>query len=571
MVMKPPFEHAPEMPGSESSASKPSRKYLIMSVMVTVGCLVVIGMLRLRLEHLVQLPIFLHLFVAQDYWAGWLMLAILMSAFLVGNKTATDRLIDWLARHPLRTALVVFIALCAGSLLVYHDYPLSMDEYAPLFQSEVFASGHLAAKYPPNLLDWLIPPITQNYFFFVSHNTGQAISAYLPGFALLLTPFTYFGIPWAANPTIGAITLVALHRLAFSLTGDLRTAGWAMLFSLASPIFVVNAISYYSMSAHLLLNVLFTLALLKRTHGWALVAGLVGGLALVLHNPFPHTLYALPWLAWLLYRREFRQLGWLLLGYLIVALPLGAGWIVFESQLRDAAKDVAVHNSSLAETAWHSWLALVDKVLTPPNIAMVVFRLIGLLKIWLWSMPGLALLAWAGYRSTKGEAVPRLLLASALLTFFGYFIVPFDQGHGWGYRYFHPAWGTLPVLAVLALRDGLTNSDRATLIKVIGPIAMASLLLGNALRFYQVDTFIERHLAQIPAQSSTAQTITFIELKGGYYRRDLVQNGPLISNRDLMMVDMGHDRNAAVAYGFSHSAKLIAKGEWGERWSIGEH
>lgn len=571
MAMKPSIEHAPEMLRSDDRVSRLSRKYLIMSVMVTVGCLVVIAMLRLRLEHLAQLPIFLHLFVAQDYWAGWLMLAVLMSAFLVGNKTATDRLVDCLARHPLRTALVVFIALCAGSLLVYHDYPLSMDEYAPRFQSEVFASGHLAAKYPPNLLDWLIPPITQNYFFFVSHSTGQAISAYLPGFALLLTPFTYLGIPWAANPAIGAITLVALHRLAFMSTGDLRTAGWAMLFSLASPVFVVNAISYYSMSAHLLLNVLFTLALLKRTHGWALVAGLVGGLALVLHNPFPHALYALPWLAWLLYRREFRQLGWLLLGYLIVALPLGAGWIVFESQVRDAAQIAAAHNSNIAEAAWHSWLALVDKVLTPPNMAVIVFRLIGLLKIWLWSMPGLVLLAWAGYRSTKGEAVPRLLLASALLTFFGYFIVPFDQGHGWGYRYFHSAWGTLPVLAAFAMRDDQTKRGRVALIKTVGAIAIASLLFGNALRFYQVDTFIERHLAQIPAQPSANRTITFIQLKGGYYRRDLVQNGPLLSNRDLMMVDMGHDRNSAVADGFSHSAELIAKGEWGERWSIDAH
>lgn len=555
---------------STTAASKLSRKYLIMSAMVTVGCLVVIAALRLRLGNPTALPIFLYLFLTQDYWASWLMLAVLMFAFLARGTTRTDRLAGVLGRYPLWTSAVFFIALCAGSLLVYHDYPLSMDEYAALFQSKVFASGHLTGQYPAKLLDWLIPPVTQNYFFFVSHGSGQVISAYMPGFALLLTPFTYLGIPWAANPAIGSISLLALHRLTFQLTGDERTAGWAMLFAIASPVFVVSAISYYSMSAHLLLNLLFTLALLRGTRAWSFLAGLIGGLALVLHNPFPHMLYALPWLAWMLYRREFGKLGWLFLGYLLVALPLGAGWVIFGSELQDAAVASHAHHASILEAAWHSWLVLLDKVFTVPDVVVIIFRLIGMQKLWLWAMPGLILLAWAGYRSTKGETIPRLLLASALLTFIGYFIVPFDQGHGWGYRYFHSAWGILPVLAALAMRNAQESQERVRLIDVVGVVAIASVLLGNALQFYQVDTFIEHHLAQIPRQTAAGRTITFVELKGGYYRRDLVQNEPYLSDQDLMMVSNGHDRNAAVARGFSNSARLVAKGEWGERWSIGE-
>src|SRR2546430_11346262 len=43
------------------------------------------------------------------------------------------------------------------------------------------------------------------------------------------------------------------------------------------------------------------------------------------------------------------------------------------------------------------------------------------------------------------------LAASALVTILGFLFVPYDQGHGWGFRYFHSAWMTLPVLAAAAL------------------------------------------------------------------------------------------------------------------------
>src|SRR5258708_28116678 len=33
------------------------------------------------------------------------------------------------------------------------------------------------------------------------------------------------------------------------------------------------------------------------------------------------------------------------------------------------------------------------------------------------------------------------------LTFCAYFFVSLDQGHGWGYRYFHGAFGVIPILA----------------------------------------------------------------------------------------------------------------------------
>ena len=61
------------------------------------------------------------------------------------------------------------------------------------------------------------------------------------------------------------------------------------------------------------------------------------------------------------------------------------------------------------------------------------------------------ILAVVGALRWRRDALCRLLTASALLTLFGYFLVPVDQGHGWGYRYFHSAWMALPLLATAAL------------------------------------------------------------------------------------------------------------------------
>jgi len=42
-----------------------------------------------------------------------------------------------------------------GALYVCRAYPLTMDEYTVVFQSKIFAAGHLTGRFPPELVDWL--------------------------------------------------------------------------------------------------------------------------------------------------------------------------------------------------------------------------------------------------------------------------------------------------------------------------------------------------------------------------------------------------------------------------------
>jgi hypothetical protein len=279
-------------------------------------------------------PIFFKLFVFLDDQAAVCALVILLVAVFVPSAFPARRVLRWLGEHPLAVAAAAAIAMSAGSLWVYQDHPLALDEYAQYLQSQVFAEGHLTGRLPPALLDWLIPPGFQNYFFLVSKATGAVASSYWPSFALLLTPFTWLGIPWACNPLISAVSLILIHRLALQIFADRDAAGAAVLLTLASPVFFADGISYYAMSAHLLANTLFALLLLQPTGQRALLAGFVGSVALTLHNPVPHMLFALPWLIWIARRPEgFRLLSCLAAGYAPLCLMFGVGWFWFSSQM----------------------------------------------------------------------------------------------------------------------------------------------------------------------------------------------------------------------------------------------
>ena len=168
-------------------------------------------------------------------------------------------------------------------------------------------------------------------FLIASPETGNAVERYWPGFALLLAPFEYLKVPWLCNASLSGLALYLIHWITREITGDRRAAGWAVVFTLASGAFAADAISYYSMQAHLTANLLFVALLMKPTRYRALGAGLVGSLALILHNPFPHALFAAPWIAAMaLAPGRRRYLLPLSLGYL-PGLGIGLGWLVFRS------------------------------------------------------------------------------------------------------------------------------------------------------------------------------------------------------------------------------------------------
>lgn len=541
--------------------SAPARALFLISAGVTVALLLWSHALGFRDRPAGISPIFYQLFVTQDCDAAACALFILIIAALVPQSWRVPRILAYVSANPGKLAAASLIVLAAGCLLLYHNHPLSMDEYSQFFQSQVFAAGHLTGAFPPALINWLIPERFQNYFLSVSHTTGAVASHYWPSFALLMTPFTWAGVPWACNATITVLTLLVIYRLGLQLYGERESAALAVLLSAASPVLFANGISYYSMPAHLLANAVYALLLLEPTNRRAWLAGLVGSIALTLHNPVPHMLFALPWIAWLAWRPDrLRLLGCLLAGYAPLCLVLGFGWYWFNGHLAGTMSAVqAVGGASL-----------LIKELHLPEPDTLQARGMALAKIWLWAVPGLLVLAAAGAWKFRRHTGCKLLLASAISTFIGYLFVRLDQGHGWGFRYFHSAWLALPLLAAGALRSGPPGTaghfESPHARTFVVACALLTLVFGVGQRAYQIRHFITEDLRQVPAYVGSEPRVIIIDPTRASYGEDLVQNDPLMRSSVIRLVSHGLEADARLMSEYFPGYRRAVADPHGEVW-----
>jgi hypothetical protein len=549
------------------------RTLFLVSALVTAAILLWISQLRLSGDTHGLATIFFVLFAVNDYPGAVFALFILVGALLGSRYLPVRGVVQWAGDQPFVIVIITAPLLAVGTLVIYHNHPLSMDEYAAYFQSRAFAAGQLHGRFPVPLMDWLIPPGFQDYFLNVSRATGSVAEAYWPGFALLLTPFTWAGVPWLCNPVITALTLLVIHRLALELFDDREAAGFALLLTIASPVIFADGISYYSMPAHLLANSVFALLLVRPTALRAAAAGVVGSLALALHNPVPHMLFAAPWLVWVATRQGGRRLlAILIAAYLPLCALLGLGWFVFSGHL---VREGLV--SATTPVAMVNRLQSVIRIFSLPDATVVLARLIGVAKIWVWAVPGLMVLSVTGAVRWRRDVLCRLLTASALLTLFGYLLVPVDQGHGWGYRYFHSVWVALPLLATAALfRPARTagKADSPTRLfedgetkGFVAACILLTLVFGVGFRAWQLQDFMASDLAQLPQYKGTERRIVIINHKFSFYGADLVQNDPWLRGNEIRMYSHGAAADEQIMARYYPELHRVYADRYGTVWS----
>jgi hypothetical protein len=511
--------------------------FQVLGCSLAVSALLFASMLieRAGVAHPYSLRAFPHLALYQDFYAFAPYLAILLLALYSPVGEIGIRIAGWCGEHPWPLAAATSLALAAGAVFVYARHPLSMDEYAAVFQSEIFASARLTGQIPPELIDWMLPTgkTVQGKFLRVDAQTGAIAAAYWPGFSLLLAPFTAIGVPWLLNPLIGGATVLAMHRIGMALFGSREGAGLVALLTVASPAVTVNALSFYAMPAHLLASALYLLLLLKPTVKRALAAGAVGSYALMLHSPVPHLFFALPWFVWLGLQPGGRKLlGALIAGYLPLCIVGGFGWPMFLDHMNLAgAAGAAVAPAGPVETVLRRLRFIADWIYDPGYGRHVL----SFAKLWLWAAPALVTAAVFGaWQLRRERGAWMVIAASGLLSYVGYLAVPFDQGHGWGYRYFHQAWLVLPLFAVAGLRSTAPSALRGYL----AGSAFLSLALLTTFHAMQVKTFIARHLQQLPALSANARVV-IVNPSHGYYAWDLAQVDPFLRRPVTLLVSNG--------------------------------
>jgi hypothetical protein len=281
-------------------------------------------------------------------------------------------------------------------------------------------------------------------------------------------------------------------------------------------------------------------------------------------------LFAAPWAMWLLWRTDrWRILPALLAGYLPFVVVVGFGWNNLVTGLSDAAGVASAASPGPMSAA----ASMLDNLLTWPSAALLHARLIGLMKLWLWAVPAVVVVAAIGFWRRRHDVRIRLLGASAALTLLGYLFVPVDQGHGWGFRYFHSAWLVLPVFSAAAFSAremGNGSPARVSVDRRLAPYVGAASLLSLVVLVpyfgFRVQAFMSSHLAQVPQAEAGEARVVIINPVMQYYAQDLAQNDPFLRGPVIRMVSRGRKADERMIERQFPELVLLSKSYKGTVW-----
>jgi hypothetical protein len=257
---------------------------------------------------------------------------------------------------------------------------------------------------------------------------------------------------------------------------------------------------------------------------------------------------------------------------------LGLGWFFFSSNLTHEGVTLSPGESSIADT-----LLRMGSAFALPTDTILLSRVIAVAKLWLWAVPGLLVLAGFGAWKWRRNNVCLLLIASALLTLVFYIFVPADQGHGWGYRYFHSAWIALPILAAgamtrvpVAQRDGITGpqerdmnffEDAGSRAFVVA-CALLTLVGGVGYRAVEMHDFIAQHEKQVPSYEGHERRVMIIDPSFSFYGVDLVQNDPWLRGKVIRMFSHGTAADTEMMRKYFPDMRRVHTDEFGSVWSV---
>jgi hypothetical protein len=411
---------------------------------------------------------------------------------------------------PLRPGIVagiVGVAGWAGSRIILLDFPLAMDEYSAVFQSHVFAAGKLVAQVP---VAWqeVVESITPRFVTYLPEH-GAWLSGYLPVYAAMRALFVKLGAASLLNPMLGALSVAAIAAVGKQLWGGGAQWKLAVVLLANSSQFLITSMTTYSMPAHLLLSLCW-LGLYLDGSRWALITlPWVGVLALGLHNPFPHALFAVPFLL-----RLARTRGAGLIAY--YAVVYGAGCV-----------------------AWWLWLShsqpltgavAPDALFGFPGPRGIVTQLMSLSLMLSWQTPvfglglAVALLRWPRLTSHQKD-----MAAGVVLTFGFYLFFLLSQGHGWGYRYMYAVLGSAALLAAEGLAAVAGALGWRSVVRIVAVSAGITLVFQLPMRAMQVRRFVQPFAAATAFIRSVPAPVAALDTRAGWYGQDLLRNDPFLA------------------------------------------
>ena len=201
--------------------------------------------------------------------------------------------------------IVVTVLMAWGTYALLGNFPLSRDEHMVVFDMAVFGTGRLAAPLAPEWRPYasaLVPEFLLN-----SNQPIGLVSTYLPVNAMLRLAFSKFADPAWYNPLLVFLGGAALLDVARRTFGPEDRACWAVLlvYVLSAQV-LVGAMSDFSMTGHMALNLVWLAAFTRGGKVANAVAIGVGFLATGLHQLVFHPFFVVPFLLWKFRDGNFR-------------------------------------------------------------------------------------------------------------------------------------------------------------------------------------------------------------------------------------------------------------------------
>lgn len=452
-------------------------------------------------------------------------------------------------RLPLVVAATLFLACLAGHYWVLAGYDQSRDEQMATFDAAVFASGRLVQPIPTLWRDHA--GALNTLYMYPAEHQGAWISSYLPLNAALRALAGFIATPALTGPLMTVIGALALWGCARRIWPQDREAPVvALLLYTASGQVIVTGMTAYAMPAHLALNLTWLWLFLRRAW-WADAAALaVGFVAVGLHQPLMHPMFAAPVLSLLLLEKQWRRAAVYALGY----AAIGIFWLWWPSWTWTLVQATAGAQQPQG----------VDYF---TRLAMTVLRgdrnlpymLVNLLRFVAWQHILLLPLLVLSLKIARKDRLAGALAAGVLLTTFVMAVILPFQGHGFGYRYLHGLIGNCILLAVygwksLGARQG---TWRALLLRtsIAGIVVLVPLQLWMAHGLYASAAEVS---ARIEASDADYAVVGEEDVSFAF---NLVHNPPLLDRRPVRLARGAVDPTLARLICANHaSVALIGDG-----------
>ena len=428
----------------------------------------------------------------QDRWLLLAGVGILLAS-TCGLKGAAPLAIGNYA--PLAVGGAMFILCLIGHYAILAGYDLSRDEQMATFDAAIFAQGRLVQPLPAF---WRDHSAALNTTFIVPAEQRAAwVSAYLPGNAALRAIAGTFAAPALVGPVMTAIGAVALWASAARIWPDDREARIvALTLYLGSAQVLVTGMTAYAMPAHLACNLAWLWLFLRRAWWADIAALLVAFVAVGLHQPLMHPLFAAPLLFLLVMcKQEWPRAILFALGYAVIGL-FWLSWPEWTWNLAQAATDAR-------QPAGVDYLTRLTTTVQQLDAAGLINMIANLLRFAAWQHLLLLPLVLAGMRIARHDRLAGALAAGVILTIVVMTVILPYQGHGFGYRYLHGLIGNCIILAVYGWRSMVTGRSRWRPILIRSSLAGLALLLPLQLwmahAFYRPAAMASRSIAAIHA------------------------------------------------------------------------